>query len=224
MEKAMTGTFAPLGQTGLVPVLTVERPEDALPIAEALIAGGLPVAEVTFRTAGAAKAIAAMAKVPGLFLGAGTVLKPEQVDQALDLGARYALAPGFDPKVAARALEKKLPFIPGVCTPSEIGLALASGFGVLKFFPAEPAGGAAYLKAVSAPFRDARFVPTGGIGPEQLSAYAALPSVLAVGGSWMVAPKLIQERRFDEITRLAKAAVEIVAKVRGLTPQPPLHA
>jgi 2-dehydro-3-deoxyphosphogluconate aldolase/(4S)-4-hydroxy-2-oxoglutarate aldolase len=142
----------------------------------------------------------------------------------LDLGARYALAPGFDPKVAARALEKKLPFIPGVCTPSEIGLALASGFGVLKFFPAEPAGGAAYLKAVSAPFRDARFVPTGGIGPEQLSAYAALPSVLAVGGSWMVAPKLIQERRFDEITRLAKAAVEIVAKVRGLTPQPPLHA
>ena len=214
----MEDVFAIIGKSGLMPVLTVERVEDAVPIAEALMAGGLPVAEVTFRTEAAAKAIAAMAKVPGLFLGAGTVLKPEQIDQAMDLGARFALAPGFNPKVAERALEKNMAFIPGICTASEIGLALQMGFSVQKFFPAEPVGGTAYLKAVSAPFRGVRFVPTGSIGLEQLPDYLALPSVLAVGGSWMVAPKLIQERRFDEITRLTRAAMDVVAKVRGQHP------
>ena len=144
----MENVFETIGKAGLMPVLTVERVEDAVPIAEALIAGGLPVAEVTFRTEAAAKSIAAMAKVPGLFLGAGTVLKPEQIDQAIDLGARFALAPGFNPKVAARALEKNFAFVPGICSPSEIGLALEMGFSVQKFFPAEPAGGTAYLKAV----------------------------------------------------------------------------
>jgi 2-dehydro-3-deoxyphosphogluconate aldolase/(4S)-4-hydroxy-2-oxoglutarate aldolase len=211
----MEDVFEIIGKAGLMPVITVERVEDAVPLAEALIAGGLPVAEVTFRTEAAAKAIAAMAKVPGLFLGAGTVLRPEQVDEALDLGARFALAPGFNPKVAARALEKKLPFIPGICTASEIGLALEMGFSVQKFFPAEPAGGTAYLKAVSAPFKDVRFVPTGSIGLDQLSSYLELSSVLAVGGSWMVAPKLIQEHRFDEITRLTRAAVDMVQRVRS---------
>ncbi len=211
----MENVFETIGKAGLMPVIVVERAEDAVPLAEALIAGGLPVAEVTFRTEAAAKAIAAMAKVPGLFLGAGTVLKPEQVDQALDLGARFILAPGFNPKVATRALEKNLPFVPGVCTASEIGMALEMGFSVQKFFPAEPAGGTAYIKAVSAPFRGVRFIPTGSIGPDQLPGYLQLPSVLAVGGSWMVAPKLIQERRFDEITRLTRAAVDMVSKVRG---------
>jgi 2-dehydro-3-deoxyphosphogluconate aldolase/(4S)-4-hydroxy-2-oxoglutarate aldolase len=211
----MEDVFGIIGKAGLMPVIVVERVEDAVPLAEALIAGGLPVAEVTFRTEAAAKSIAAMAKVPGLFLGAGTVLKPDQVDEAVDLGARFALAPGFNPKVAARALEKNLPFIPGVCTASEIGLALEMGFSVQKFFPAEPSGGTAYLKAVAAPFRGVRFVPTGSIGLEQLSGYLELASVLAVGGSWMVAPKLIQEHRFDEITRLTRAAVETAKRVRG---------
>src|SRR4051812_20748093 len=211
----MEDVFEIIGKAGLMPVIVVERVEDAVPLAEALIAGGLPVAEVTFRTEAAGKAIAAMAKVPGLFLGAGTVLKPEQVDQALDLGARFALAPGFNPKVAARALEKKLPFIPGICTPSEVGLAREMGFPVQKFSPAEPAGGAPYLKAVSAPFKGVRFVPTGSIRLEQLAGYLELPFVLAVGGSWMVAPKLIQERKFDEITRLTRAAVETVQRVRN---------
>ena len=211
----MEDVFAIIGKAALMPVIVVERVEDAIPLAEALIAGGLPVAEVTFRTEAAAKVIEAMAKVPGLFLGAGTVLKPEQVDQALDLGARFILAPGFNPKVAARALEKKLPFVPGVCTASEIGLAMEMGFAVQKFFPAEPMGGTAYLKAVSAPFRSVRFVPTGSIGLEQLPSYLELPFVLAVGGSWMVAPKLIQEKKFDEITRLTRAAVDAVKKVRG---------
>ena len=211
----MEDVFSFIGKAGLMPVLTVDREEDAVPIAEALITGGLPVAEVTFRTEAAAKVIAAMAKVPGLFLGAGTVLRPDQIDQAIDLGACFALAPGFNPKVAERALEKKFTFIPGICTPSEIGLALEMGFSVQKFFPAEPAGGTGYLKAVSAPFKGVRFVPTGSIGLEQLSGYLEMPQVLAVGGSWMVAPKLIQERKFDEITRLTRAAVEIVAKTRG---------
>lgn len=214
----MQDVFETIGKAGLMPVLTVERVEDAVPIAEALIAGGLPVAEVTFRTEAAAKSIAAMAKVPGLFLGAGTVLRPDQINEAIDLGAKFALAPGFNPKVAERALEKNFTFIPGVCTPSEIGLALEMGFSVQKFFPAEPAGGAAYLKAVWAPFRGARFVPTGSIGLEQLPSYLELPFVVAVGGSWMVAPKLIQERQFDEITRLTRAAVEIVTKMRGKHP------
>ena len=211
----MEDVFEIIGKAGLMPVLTVERVEDAMPIAEALMAGGLPVAEVTFRTEAAAKSIAAMAKVPGLFLGAGTVLKPDQIDQAIDLGARFALAPGFNPKVAQRALDKKFTFIPGICTPSEIGLALEMGFSVQKFFPAEPAGGPAYLKAVAAPFRGVRFVPTGSIGLEQLPSYLELPMVLSVGGSWMVAPKLIQDRKFDEITRLTRAAVDTVAKTRG---------
>lgn len=211
----MKDVFEIIGKAGLMPVLTVDRVEDAVPIAEALIAGGLPVAEVTFRTEAAAKVIAAMSKVPGLFLGAGTVLRPDQIDQAIDLGARFALAPGFNPKVAARALEKNFPFIPGICTPSEIGLALEMGFSVQKFFPAEPTGGPVYLKAVYAPFRGVRFVPTGSIGLEQLPAYLELPFVLAVGGSWMVAPKLIQDRKFDEITRLTRAAVDVVTKIRG---------
>ena len=210
----MEDVFELIGKAGLMPVLTVERVEDAVPIAEALMAGGLPVAEVTFRTEAAAKSIAAMAKVPGLFLGAGTVLKPDQIDQAIDLGARFALAPGFNPKVAQRALDKKFPFLPGVCTPSEIGLALEMGFSVQKFFPAEPAGGPSYLKAVAAPFRSVRFVPTGSIGLEQLPSYLELSMVLSVGGSWMVAPKLIQDRKFDEITKLTRAAVDMVAKVR----------
>jgi len=210
----MENVFDIMGKTGLMPVLTVERVEDAVPIAEALMAGGLPMAEVTFRTEAAGKAIAAMSKVPGLFLGAGTILKPEQVDQAIDLGARFGLSPGFNPKVAARALEKKFPFIPGVMTPSEMGMALDMGFSVQKFFPAESAGGAAYLKAVSAPMRGIRFVPTGGIAPENLPAYLALPSVLCIGGSWVATPKLVQDRNFAEITRLAKMAVEVVQQSR----------
>jgi 2-dehydro-3-deoxyphosphogluconate aldolase/(4S)-4-hydroxy-2-oxoglutarate aldolase len=211
----MENIFDAIGKIGLMPVIVVEREEDAVPLAEALIAGGLPLAEVTFRTAAAAKVIAAMAKVPGLLLGAGTVLKPEQVDQAIDLGARFALAPGFVPQTAERALLKNFPFVPGVLTPSEISAALEAGFSVQKFFPAEPAGGANYIKAVSAPLRGVRFVPTGSIDLSKLSSYLQVPSVLAVGGSWMVAPKLIQDRNWKEITRLASEAVAVVHKIRS---------
>jgi 2-dehydro-3-deoxyphosphogluconate aldolase/(4S)-4-hydroxy-2-oxoglutarate aldolase len=207
--------FDRIGQISLMPVIVIEDAEAAVPLAEALIAGGLPLAEVTFRTAAAAKAIAAMARVPGLLLGAGTVMKPEQVDQAMDLGATFALAPNFNLKTAEHAQKKGLPFVPGVVTPTEMGMALDAGFSVQKFFPAEAAGGAPFLKAVSAPVRGIRFVPTGSIDLARLPSYLQLPSVLAVGGSWMVAPKLIQEKKWSEITRIAAEAVAVVKQSRG---------
>ena len=213
----MTDIFDTIGKIGLMPVIVVEREEDAVPLAEALIEGGLPLAEVTFRTAAAAKVIAAMAKVPGLCLGAGTVLTPAQVDQAMDLGAQFALAPSFIPRTAEHALKKNFPFVPGILSPSEISAALEAGFSVQKFFPAEPAGGAAFVKAVSAPLKGVRFIPTGSIDLARLPSYLEIPSVLAVGGSWMVAPKLIHEKKWAEITRLAREAVEVVKRAR---PQP----
>jgi 2-dehydro-3-deoxyphosphogluconate aldolase/(4S)-4-hydroxy-2-oxoglutarate aldolase len=206
--------FDTIGKIGLMPVIVVEREEDAVPLAEALIEGGLPLAEVTFRTAAAAKVIAAMAKVPGLCLGAGTVMKPDQVDQAMDLGAQFALAPNFGVKTAEYALKKGFPFVPGILSPTEMVNALDAGFSVQKFFPAEPAGGAPFLKAVSAPIKGVRFIPTGSIDLARLPSYLELPSVLAVGGSWMVAPKLIHEKKWSEITRLAREAVAIVKQIR----------
>jgi len=211
----MTNIFDQIGSIGLMPVIVIEDADAAVPLAEALIEGGLPLAEVTFRTAAAGKAIAAMAKVPGLLLGAGTVMKPEHVDQAMDLGATFALAPNFSPKTAEYALKKGLPFVPGVLTPSEMGMALDAGFSVQKFFPAEPAGGAPFLKAVSAPVRGIRFVPTGSIDLAKLPSYLQVSSVLAVGGSWMVAPKLIADKNWKEITRLAAEAVAVVRATRG---------
>jgi Entner-Doudoroff aldolase len=210
----MNDIFDTIGKIGLMPVIVVEREEDAVPLAEALIEGGLPLAEVTFRTAAAAKVIAAMSKVPGLCLGAGTVMKPEQVDQAMDLGAQFALAPNFNIKTAEYALKKNFPFVPGILSPTEIGNALDAGFSVQKFFPAEPAGGAPFLKAVSAPIKGVRFIPTGSIDLARLPSYLEVSSVLAVGGSWMVAPKLIQEKKWSEITRLAREAVAVVKAAR----------
>jgi 2-dehydro-3-deoxyphosphogluconate aldolase/(4S)-4-hydroxy-2-oxoglutarate aldolase len=211
----MTNIFDQIASIGLMPVIVIEDAEAAVPLAEALIAGGLPLAEVTFRTQAAGKAIAAMAKVPGLLLGAGTVMKPEQVDQAIDLGATFALAPHYSAKTAEYALKKGLPFVPGVVTPSEMVTALDAGFSVQKFFPAESAGGAPFLKAVSAPIRGIRFVPTGSIDLAKLPSYLQVSSVLAVGGSWMVAPKLIADKNWTEITRLAAEAVAVVKQTRG---------
>ena len=211
----MTDIFDRIAAIGILPVIVIEDADAAVPLAEALLAGGLPLAEVTFRTPAAGKAIAAMAKVPGLLLGAGTVLTPDQVDQALDLGAAFALAPHFAPKTAGHALRKGLPYVPGVVTPTEMGTALEAGFAVQKFFPAEPAGGAAFLKAVAAPLRGIRFIPTGSIDLAKLPSYLRLPEVLAVGGSWMVSPRLIADRNWSEITRLAAEGVAVVRTVRG---------
>lgn len=194
----------------LVPVVVIENAEDAEPLARALIDGGLPCAEVTFRTTAAADAIKRLAKVGGLLLGAGTVLSIDQVKKAVDAGAQFIVSPGFNPKVAGYCVENSIPIVPGICTPTEIEAAMEFGLKVLKFFPAETYGGVEALKAISAPYSMVKFVPTGGIGPVNVMNYLRFPKVLACGGSWMVKKETISAKRFDEITRLTKEAVSLV--------------
>lgn len=203
--------LAAIEASRLVPVIVIEDAGAAPRLAEALVAGGLRVAEVTFRTAGAQAALAAIAADQRLLVGAGTVVRPEQVDQAVAAGARYIVSPGFSPAVVRRCQELGVPALPGVATATEIQTAVAAGVEVLKFFPAEPLGGVGMLKALAAPFPGVRFVPTGGIRAAQLADYLALPSVLAVGGSWMVAARLIEAGDWDEITRLTAEAVRLAA-------------
>jgi 2-dehydro-3-deoxyphosphogluconate aldolase/(4S)-4-hydroxy-2-oxoglutarate aldolase len=195
----------------LVPVIVVEDPQAARPLGDALVAGGLRCAEVTFRTAAAEAALAAMAEDQRLLVGAGTVLRPEQADRAVAAGAKFIVSPGFSPTVVRRCQQLGVPVVPGVATASDIQAAGEAGLDVLKFFPAEALGGLAVLKALAAPFPGVRFVPTGGITATQLGDYLAHPSVLAVGGSWMVAPKLIAAGAWDEITRLTAEAVAVAA-------------
>jgi 2-dehydro-3-deoxyphosphogluconate aldolase/(4S)-4-hydroxy-2-oxoglutarate aldolase len=201
--------FKRLAECRLVPVVVIDRAEDAWPLAQALKAGGLPVAEVTFRTAAAEAAIREMAKDKDIVLGAGTVLQPEQVDRAVDAGATYIVTPGFSVKVVRRCREKGVPVFPGVATPTEVQMALDEGVDVVKFFPAESLGGIKALKAIAAPYSMVRFIPTGGINLEKLPDYLAFKAVVAVGGSWMVAPELLKERNFAEVTRLAAQAVAV---------------
>ena len=204
-----------IGRLGLVPV--VEIPDAALagPLGQALLAGGLPCAEITFRTSSAAAAIAVLRReCPDLLVGAGTVLTPAQVDAAADAGATFIVAPGFNPATLERARARRLPMIPGVCTPTEIEQALSHGVDVLKFFPAEAAGGVAFLRAVSAPYKNVRFIPTGGISASNLASYLALPQVLACGGSWMVSKGLLLRGDFEAIRRLTSEAVSVAAAAR----------
>jgi 2-dehydro-3-deoxyphosphogluconate aldolase / (4S)-4-hydroxy-2-oxoglutarate aldolase len=203
-----------LAECRLVPVLTIDRVEDAAPLAQALKAGGLPVAEVTFRTAAAEAAIREMAKDKEMVLGAGTVLQPDQVDRALAAGATYIVTPGFNAKVVRRCRERGVPVFPGVATPTEIQMALDEGVEIVKFFPAESLGGIKALKAIAAPYSMVRFIPTGGINLEKLGDYLAFKAVVAVGGSWIVTPELLKARNFAEITRLASESVALV-KARG---------
>jgi 2-dehydro-3-deoxyphosphogluconate aldolase / (4S)-4-hydroxy-2-oxoglutarate aldolase len=194
----------------LLPVVVLDRAEDAASLAEALLEGGLPVAEVTFRTGAAAAAIEEIAtKVPSVLVGAGTVTRPEQVARARDAGARFIVTPGFNPAVVSAALEAGIPIVPGVNNPSGVEQAMSFGLDLLKFFPAEPSGGVAFLKALAGPYGDVGFIPTGGIGPSNLRSYLALANVRACGGSWMVDPKLISTGRFDEVARLTAEAVAL---------------
>jgi 2-dehydro-3-deoxyphosphogluconate aldolase/(4S)-4-hydroxy-2-oxoglutarate aldolase len=199
----------------VVPVVEIARVQDAVPLARALLEGGLPCAEITFRTASAAQAIEAIAtSVPEIRVGAGTVLDPSQAQAALAAGASFLVAPGFDPAVVEFALAHGVPIVPGVCTPTEVGMALARGLSLLKLFPAEAAGGVGYLKALAAPYGDVRFVPTGGIGPDNLAAYLAIGQVIACGGSWMVKKDLIAAGAFDTIRELAAQARTIADAAR----------
>jgi 2-dehydro-3-deoxyphosphogluconate aldolase/(4S)-4-hydroxy-2-oxoglutarate aldolase len=192
----------------ILPVVVIDDAATAEPLAEALIGGGLPCAEITFRTAAAADAIKAMAARGDIAVGAGTVLTPEQADRAVDAGATFVVSPGFGPAVVRRCQELGVPVYPGAATATEIQMALDAGLGTVKFFPAEQLGGAAMVKALAAPFRQVKFIPTGGVTTGNLDRYLALPSVLAVGGTWMVAADLLKNRDWAEVTRRTRAAVE----------------
>jgi 2-dehydro-3-deoxyphosphogluconate aldolase / (4S)-4-hydroxy-2-oxoglutarate aldolase len=214
----MTEVLAALGRLGLVPVITIDSPQDAAPLAGALLAGGIGCAEITFRTSSAADAIDSIrASCPDLLVGAGTVLTVPQAQHAAHAGAQFIVTPGFDPSVVDWCLEQDLPVIPGVATPTEVSMALTRGLGLLKFFPAEAMGGVPMLKALHAPFARTRFVPTGGISAANLARYLTLPNVAACGGSWMAQQSMIAAGRFEEITRLSREARAIVRQVRGET-------
>jgi 2-dehydro-3-deoxyphosphogluconate aldolase/(4S)-4-hydroxy-2-oxoglutarate aldolase len=212
----MHQVLATLGDLGLVPVVAIERAEDAVQLGRALVAGGLPCAEITFRTAAAQQAIESIASsLPEITLGAGTVLTVEQADRAISAGAQFIVSPGFNAKVVDWCLETGVPVTPGVATPTEIEMALDRGLEILKFFPAEAMGGTKTLKAISAPYAGVRFIPTGGVNLDNLAEYLSLPSVHCCGGSWLVKSKLISQGSFDEITRLTEEAMAVVRRVRA---------
>ncbi len=209
----MTPFDEELGRLGVVPVVVIRDPLRAAPLARALADGGLPCVEVTFRTSGAAEALRRIAaEVPDVLLGAGTVLTPDQAEAAREAGARFVVSPGFNPRVIDYCKVRELPVYPGVCTPTEIQNALEKGLDVLKFFPAEPLGGARFLRAISAPFPGLKFIPTGGVKREHLPGYLKLDQVLACGGSWLAPAGWIDEGAFD---RIRAEAARTVAVVRG---------
>ena len=201
---------------GVVPVIKLNNPErDAAPLAKALCEGGVPVAEVTFRAAGADTAIRLMREeCPDMLVGAGTVLTTEHVDKAMAAGAQFVVTPGFDPEIVKYCVEKDMPIYPGCTTPTDYHAALKFGLEVLKFFPAEQSGGLAKIKAMSAPFPMFKVMPTGGIGLNNLKEYLSCPVIAACGGSYMVTAELIDNQKWDEITDLCKKSVEIVKEAR----------
>lgn len=203
----MTTVFDRLGRHRIVPVVTADTAEQGLHIARALADGGLPVAEVTFRTPAAADAIAAIRAETGVLVGAGTVVRPEQVDEAVWAGAMFVVSPGLSLGVVERARHHGLPVLPGAVTATEIQAALEAGIRLVKFFPAGTSGGAAALRALEAPFGDVRFVPTGGVSVENLGTYLSCPSVLAVGGSWMLPADAVAAADWARVSRLTREAV-----------------
>ena len=205
-----------INNTGVVPVIKIDNADDAIPLAKALMRGGLPCAEITFRTDAAAESIRRISKeFPDFFVGAGTVLTKEQADAAMDAGAAFIVSPGLNPEVVKHCIDKGYPIIPGVCTPTEVELALSFGLTYLKFFPAEAAGGTKMIKAMSAPYTKVRFMPTGGVSPKNLADYLSIKAVYACGGSWMVPADKLITGEFDEIEKLTKEAVELLKEIRG---------
>ncbi len=201
---------------GIIPVAVLARPDEANPLAEGLLAAGLPIAEITFRTAAAADAIALLReRHPSILVGAGTILSIEQADVAIDAGARFVVSPGLNPAVVDHVLGRGIPMLPGVYTPSEIETALAHGIDVVKLFPAAQAGGPDYVRALAGPYRTVGFVPLGGISPANLAEYLALPSVVACGGTWLAKADVLARGDVAEIERLAHEAVTIVREARA---------
>ncbi len=208
---------AQIAKIGIVPVIKLNNPHrDAAPLAQALCAGGMPVAEVTFRAPGAEQAIRLMKEAcPELLAGAGTVTSPSQIDAAMEAGAQFIVTPGFDPELVAECQKKSIPIFPGCTTPTDYHAALKFGLEVLKFFPAQQSGGLSKIKAMSAPFPQFQIMPTGGITLENLGEYLSCPVVLACGGSYMVSETLIEAGRWEEITQLCQASVEVVKAARA---------
>lgn len=207
MDKAM---YESIKKARVIPVVKLERVEDTLPLMDALAKGGLPVAEITFRTAVAAQCIAEVKKHrPDIFVGAGTILTVDQARKAIEAGASFVVSPGFNPEVVDYCLEQGVAVIPGVNSPTQVEMGLRKGLKVLKFFPAEASGGVAMLKALGSVY-EVEFMPTGGVNQKNILSYLALKSVIACGGSWMVSADLINAGSFAEITKLTQEAVELV--------------
>ncbi|MBR5953709.1 MAG: bifunctional 4-hydroxy-2-oxoglutarate aldolase/2-dehydro-3-deoxy-phosphogluconate aldolase [Pseudobutyrivibrio sp.] len=203
-------------EIGIIPVVVLEDAKDAHALGEALMKGGLPAAEVTFRTEAAEEVIRILSKdFPGMLVGAGTVLTCEQADRAVAAGAKFIVAPGFNPTVVKHCLEKGYPVTPGVQTPGEMEQAMELGLDFVKFFPAEPAGGLPMIKAVAAPYSKLRFMPTGGINKENVKDYLAYKKIVACGGTWMVKGDLIASGDFAKIEELTHEAAEIVKEARA---------
>ena len=209
--------FSRIAKLGVVPVIAIENADAAIPLADALIAGGLPVVEITFRTAAAAEVIRRIAKErPQLIVGAGTVLTAANLETAKASGAAFAVAPGLNPETVKQARAMGLPFVPGIATPSDIELGLSLGCKLLKFFPAEANGGVAMLEALSAPYKHTgvHFMPTGGVNPVNLESYLNLDTVAVVGGTWIAKKEDLANERWDDVRTRCKAAADIIAKAR----------
>lgn len=204
----MNPVLEKIQQLGIVPVVVLNDASDASPLAKALCEGGLPCAEVTFRTEAAEEAIRIMSQeFPEMLVGAGTVLTTDQVDRAVAAGAQFIVSPGLNPKIVRYCTERNIPITPGTCNPSDVELAIELGLEVVKFFPAEASGGLDMIKAMSAPYTNVRFMPTGGINQKNLTTYLDFPKIIACGGSWMVSGDLIKEGNFDKIRELTEDAV-----------------
>lgn len=211
----MNDILRKIGEMGIVPVVVLNDSIDAKPLARALCEGGLPCAEVTFRTEAAEESIQIMTeKFPDMLIGAGTVLTIEQVDRAVAAGAKFIVSPGFNPDVVKYCIDNKILIIPGCANPSDVEQAISYGLEVVKFFPAEQAGGLAYIKAIAAPYVSMKFMPTGGINPKNVQEYLAYERILACGGSWMVKGDFINAKEFDKIKVLVEDAVEIAKESR----------
>lgn len=212
----MNEVISRFGDYGIIPVVVLNESKNAAPLGQALIEGGLACAEVTFRTDAAEESIKIMAReFPEMLVGAGTVLTIEQVDKAVNAGAQFIVSPGINPKVVEYCVKNNIPITPGTCNPTNVETALEFGLDVVKFFPAEAAGGLNYIKAIAAPYTGVKFMPTGGINATNVREYLAYDRILACGGSWMVKDSLVKAGDFDKIKELTREAVGIVKEIRG---------
>lgn len=213
----MNKVLEEISKIGIVPVIALENVEDAAPLAKALCDGGLPCAEVTFRTDAAEESIRIMSEqFPEMLVGAGTVLTTEQVDRAVNAGAKFIVSPGLNPKVVKYCVEKNIPVTPGCANPSDVEAAIELGLEVVKFFPAEAAGGLNMIKSMAAPYTKMKFMPTGGINAKNLTSYLDFKKIIACGGSWMVSPALVAAKDWDGITALTKEAVSTMLGIKLL--------